>query len=155
MKVNLILFKKDGSTKIFNLPSTVTNIGRRRDCDLCIPLIPISRRHCEINMDQEKLTVRDLGSKNGTFVNGSKISEATLKAGDQLKIATLFFGVQINDKPADIESMRPEEIPAPEKPTAAQMASSDDSFEDIMNEFSDFDLNQTLGESNAGFGSDL
>ena len=106
-------------------------------------------------MDQEKLSVRDLGSKNGTFVNGSRISEATLKAGDQLKIATLFFGVQIDDQPTDIESMRPEEIPAPPKPTASKMASSDDSFEDIMNEFSDFDLNQTLGESDAGLNTDL
>ena len=155
MNVNLVLFKKDGSTKIFILPSTVTSIGRRRDCDLCIPLMPVSRKHCEFNMDQDRLTVRDLGSKNGTYVNGSRISEATVKAGDQVKIGTLLFGVQIDGQPEDIESMRPEEIPAPPKPAAPKMAGANDSFDDIINEFADFDLNQTLGESSMDMGAGL
>lgn len=153
MKVILILFKKDGSTKNFRLPSSVTTVGRRRDCDLCIPIMPISRRHCEINMDQNRLTIRDLGSKNGTFVNGSRISEAVLKAGDQLKIGTLYFAVQIDGQPENIESMRPAEIPAPTKPPEKKTVSADDSFDDIINEFTDFDLNQTLGESSLGMNS--
>ena len=150
MNVKLVLFKKDGSTKNFKLPSTVSTVGRRRDCDLCIPLMAISRRHCEFNMDQSKLTVRDLGSKNGTFVNGSRISEAVVKAGDQLKIGTLHFGVQVDGQPGDVESMRPAEIPAPVKPPEKKTVPADDSFDDMINEFTDFDLNQTLGESSLG-----
>ena len=155
MNVNLILFKKDGSTKRFKMPSSVTTIGRRRDCDLCIPLMSISRKHCELNMDQDRLTIRDLGSKNGTLINGSKISEATINPGDKLQIGTLYFGVQIEGRPEDIESMRPAEIPAPVIPPKPKTVPADDSFDDIINEFSDFDLHQTLGESSMDMNSGL
>ena len=61
MDVSLVLFKKDGSRKAFSLPSSVTVIGRRSDCDLYIPLMPISRRHCQLNHDEGVLKIRDLG----------------------------------------------------------------------------------------------
>lgn len=153
MKVNLILFKKDGSTRSFTLSSTVSTIGRRKDCDFCIPLVSISRRHCELNMDQDRLTIRDLNSKNGTFINGSRISESPAKPGDLLKIGTLSFGIQIDGRPENIESMRPAEIPAPAKSPERKVIHADDSFEKMMDEFSDFDLNQTLGESSMGMNS--
>lgn len=153
MKVNLILFKKDGSTRSFTLPSTVTTIGRRKDCDFCIPLTCISRKHCEFDMDMERLTIRDLNSKNGTFLNGSRISESPIKPGDLLKIGTLSFGIQIDGRPEDIESMRPADIPAPVKSPERKVIRADDSFEKMMDEFSDFDLNQTLGESSMGMNS--
>jgi pSer/pThr/pTyr-binding forkhead associated (FHA) protein len=101
MKVNLVLFKKNGTTKSFPLPSAVTVIGRRQDCDLCIPLMIISRKHCELNQDQGKLTIRDLGSRNGTFVNGLQIENSRLDAGDRLNIGPLIFAVQIDGVPAD------------------------------------------------------
>jgi pSer/pThr/pTyr-binding forkhead associated (FHA) protein len=150
MIVNLILFKKDGSTRSFKLPSTVTSIGRRRDCDLCIPLSCISRRHCEFDMDMDRLTVRDFNSKNGTFLNGLRISESLVKPGDLLKIGTLSFGIQIDGLPEDIESMRPADIPAKVQPSERKIIRADDSFEKMVSEFSDFDLNQTLGESSMG-----
>ena len=101
MNINLILLKDDCSRKCFNLPSSVTIIGRRQDCDLCIPLMVISRRHCEVNMDQGVLTIRDLGSRNGTFVNGEPIEEAILDPGDQIQIGPLKFIVQIDGVPRD------------------------------------------------------
>jgi pSer/pThr/pTyr-binding forkhead associated (FHA) protein len=150
MEVNLILFKKDGSTRTFRLPSTVTVVGRRKDCDLCVPLMSVSRRHCELDLDQSRLTVRDLGSKNGTFLNGVRISESPVKPGDVLKIGTVYFGIQIDGKPEDIETMRPAEIPPAVHPAPKKTVPAEDSFEDIIDEISDIDLNQTLGESNLG-----
>lgn len=102
MDINLVLCKKNGLRKSFQLPSTVTVIGRREDCDLCIPLMVVSRKHCELNQDQESLTVRDLGSRNGTFLNGQQIDEAQIKAGDQLQVGPLTFAVQIDNKPEDL-----------------------------------------------------
>ena len=101
MKINLVLFKKNGTTKSFPLPSAVTVIGRRQDCDLCIPLMIISRKHCEFNQDQGQLTIRDLGSRNGTFVNGLQIENSQLDAGDRINIGPLTFAVQIDGVPAD------------------------------------------------------
>jgi pSer/pThr/pTyr-binding forkhead associated (FHA) protein len=101
MQVNLVFLKKDGTTSSFSLPSTVTFIGRRQDCDFCIPLMVVSRRHCEVNLDAGKVTIRDLASRNGTLVNGEPIEEAQLKPGDVLKIGPVELVVQIDGEPSD------------------------------------------------------
>lgn len=108
MKVNLIFIKKDGTTEFFTLPSSVTLLGRRQDCDFCIPLSCVSRRHCEINLDQGKITVRDLGSRNGTLINSKRIEEALMNAGDVLKIGPIEFVLQIDGVPADLEPYLPQ-----------------------------------------------
>jgi len=103
MNANLVLFKKSGEAKTFELPSTVTVVGRRQDCDLCVPLMVVSRRHCELNQDQGQLRLRDLGSRNGTFVNGRRVEETQLKPGDEIQIGPVKFGVQINGQPAELK----------------------------------------------------
>jgi pSer/pThr/pTyr-binding forkhead associated (FHA) protein len=99
---NLVLFKKDGSQKNFSLPSDITVIGRRHDCDLCIPLMVVSRRHCQLSQNDEALKIRDLDSKSGTFLNGKRISEAAVQAGDYITIGPLTFLLQIGGEPAEI-----------------------------------------------------
>ena len=102
MKVNLVLLKVGGINKSFVLPSSVTIVGRRQDCDLCVPLMVISRRHCAINMDGGELSIRDLGSSNGTSVNGERVEEAILSPGDKVSIGPLTFVVQIDGVPSEI-----------------------------------------------------
>ena len=99
MDVNLILTKKNGTTRPFPLPASVTVIGRRQECDLCIPLMKVSRRHCQLNLDGGKLTLRDLGSRNGTYVNGERVEEIDLTAGDKIGIGPLSFTIQIDGQP--------------------------------------------------------
>jgi S-DNA-T family DNA segregation ATPase FtsK/SpoIIIE len=102
MDVTLVLFKKDGSQKAFSLPSNVTVIGRRHDCDLCVPLMVVSRRHCQLTVNNEAVKIRDLDSQAGTFLNGKRISDGILKAGDYLTIGPLTFQVQIDGQPAQV-----------------------------------------------------
>ena len=103
MDVDLILFKKDGSRKTFSLWDDSTIIGRHDDCDLRIPLKDISRRHCQINRNNESLKIQDLGSRNGTFINGKRINEETVaRAGDYITILPLTFVLQINGEPKKI-----------------------------------------------------
>jgi pSer/pThr/pTyr-binding forkhead associated (FHA) protein len=104
MDVNLVLFKKNGTTKSFRLPSTVTVIGRRQESDLCVPLMVVSRRHCELNIEQNRLKVRDLGSRNGTYINGQRVDQAEVNAGDNIQIGPVTFGVQINSEPEELSS---------------------------------------------------
>jgi len=82
--VNLILFKKDGSQRTFSLRSDVTSIGRSHDCDLRVPLRVVSRKHCELSQNAEALKIRDLNSRFGTFVNGKRVSDATVRPGDYI-----------------------------------------------------------------------
>ena len=118
MDVNLILFNKNGTTRDFPLTSNVSVIGRRQQSDLCIPLMLISRRHCEIDIDKDQVVIRDLGSRNGTILNGRKIEESQLNPGDILKVGPIMFGVQINGQPETFEN--PFQRQAPISPAAAE-----------------------------------
>ena len=111
MDANLVLFKKNGSRKSFTLPSNITVVGRRHDCDLCIPLMVVSRRHCQFSQNNEALKIRDLDSRSGTFLNGNRIGEATVQAGDYITIGPLTFLLQIGGEPKKIVP------PQPSKPT--------------------------------------
>ncbi|MBW7991875.1 MAG: FHA domain-containing protein [Planctomycetes bacterium] len=121
MDANLVLFKKDGSQKSFSLPDSTTVIGRRHDCDLCIPLKTVSRRHCQLNQNKETINIRDLGSRSGTFLNGKRIDEAAVKAGDYIRIGPLIFGLQINGQPEKISPPKPAK-PKPPQPKPAPKA---------------------------------
>ena len=150
MQVNLVFLKKDGTTSSYQLPSTVTFIGRRQDCDFCIPLMIVSRRHCEINMDFGKITVRDLKSCNGTLVNSNPIEEAQLEAGDVLQIGPVKFVVQVDGTPASFDEYLPEkeetaeQVPAPE-PVAEPPAEEDD-FDQILEGLPDADFGKSKTE---------
>lgn len=72
-------------------------IGRDEDCHLRPHSDTVSRKHCVIKLVDSQLTVRDLGSRNGVFVNGRKISaETQLKAGDKLQIGKLQFEMVVD-----------------------------------------------------------
>lgn len=67
-------------------------IGRAKECSLRAGSDAISRRHCEILRGAEETTVRDLGSRNGTYVNDQKIEgEVPLHHGDRLRVGPLEF----------------------------------------------------------------
>ena len=148
MDANLVLFKKDGSQKNFPLPSDITVIGRRHDCDLCVPLKVVSRRHCQLSQNDEALKIRDLDSKSGTFLNGKRISEATVQAGDYITIGPLTFLLQIGGEPAKIvppqqpgKTSSQEKQPSPKPSTAA----ASDSFPELEIDDSDSFLDE-LGD---------
>lgn len=148
MKVVLVLFK-DGQRREFPLNGTVT-IGRREDAKLRIPTPDVSRQHCELKIEGESLVVRDLGSSNGTLVNGQKAMMQKLKAGDLLTVGPAQFIVQIDGKPADINP------PPPPKKTAKVKTGSDEETEEILDlnelgledddDASDFDIDALLDD---------
>ncbi len=143
MDVNLVLFKKNGSQKSLSLPSAITVIGRRHDCDLCIPLMVVSRRHCQLNYNNEALKIRDLGSRGGTFVNGKPIDEATVRAGDYVKVGPLTFLVQIDGEPKEIIS--PEQAAkkrAQQETPTIKAAPADESFPELELDESDSFLDE-------------
>ncbi|MBN2181614.1 MAG: FHA domain-containing protein [Sedimentisphaerales bacterium] len=117
MHVNLVLFKKDGTQKPFPLSSNITVIGRRHDCDLCIPLTLVSRRHCKLSKTDQAVKIRDLDSQNGTFLNGKRIKEAPVSAGDYISIGSLTFLLQVNGEPEKIAP--PKQVKSTSAPQAA------------------------------------
>ncbi len=94
----LILKSAEGERRI-RIERERTSLGRSRDADIFIPDQWLSRMHAEIRLDRGGLTIADLGSKNGTLVNGSRIQGVTpLRKGDQIKLGdhlvTVQFGLE-------------------------------------------------------------
>ena len=68
-------------------------IGRDSSCDIVLPLEHLSRRHVALEVRRGQLFVQDLDSANGTYLNGERVKEAPLKAGDKLKLDVVTFEV--------------------------------------------------------------
>ena len=86
-------------------------IGRSPKCHLCAGSTAISRKHCAIRRYDAKATIEDLGSRNGTLVNGEKIkAEQDLQSGDEIAVGPLKFLVTIslgisNGKKPEVKSV--------------------------------------------------
>ena len=69
-------------------------IGRGEECQLRPKSDAISRQHCEFEIDGSQVAVKDLGSKNGTLVNGTRIEGSqSLNEGDEIQIGKLAFSI--------------------------------------------------------------
>ena len=110
MKVSLVILKEDGEIKDFPLTTGTTVVGRLDECDLRILRKEISRKHATIVVSQDSVTICDLGSSNGTYINNKRIAskkEEPLSAGDHLILGPVVFTVRIDGKP---EQLRPFKI---------------------------------------------
>jgi predicted component of type VI protein secretion system len=139
MQAVLVMFRSDGERRSFSMARDMTVIGRREDCDLRIPLGEVSRKHCRIVRDGDTLKVEDLGSSNGTFLNGQRVQEAMLSPGDTIQVGPVVFVLQIDGEPAD-DDLQPVMMAA-----APAMMGDDDagSLEpDELGELSDEDLGE-------------
>jgi len=70
-------------------------IGRGRTADMVVAEATISRAHAAIGFDDTGFYVEDLGSTNGTLVNGARIAREALKGGDQIQIGRLVLEVTL------------------------------------------------------------
>ena len=115
------LIPADGSAP-FELTRDVVLVGRGDDCDLRVEHKSVSKRHCVLVRTDGLVLLRDLGSTNGTRVNGTRVRRAALLPNDQLAFAnfrfTLVFG-SMAVKPRD---------PEPDD-TAAPRPDDDDDFD--------------------------
>lgn len=75
------------------LTGAVTIIGRGTEADLVVDDSGVSRRHLEITVTPRGTIARDLGSTNGTFVNGERVTSARLNDGDRVTIGRISFTV--------------------------------------------------------------
>ena len=78
----------DGLT--FRLPAgAVKTIGRSTGAEFMVDAALVSRLHCQLTATDDSLHVKDLGSTNGTFVNGQRVNAAQLRHGDRLSIGRM------------------------------------------------------------------
>jgi len=71
-------------------------VGRKEDCDVRLDHKSISKLHCVLVKTDGLLLLRDLGSTNGTRVNGQRVRRAAMLPNDQLQLASLRYTVQVD-----------------------------------------------------------
>jgi pSer/pThr/pTyr-binding forkhead associated (FHA) protein len=87
-----ILETPDAAAKrlTFRIPAgSINTIGRSAGAQFIVEAPLVSRLHCQLTATDETLQVKDLGSTNGTFVNGKRVKTAELKEGDRLSVGRL------------------------------------------------------------------
>ncbi|MBC7834903.1 MAG: FHA domain-containing protein [Phycisphaerales bacterium] len=94
----------DGSQKEVAVSKLPAIIGRDEAARLRIPVASVSRRHCELLESDDELVVRDLGSSNGTYVNGERVKSHELAPGDLLAVGPAVFVVRIDGFPKEIDA---------------------------------------------------
>ncbi|MBV8315872.1 MAG: FHA domain-containing protein [Planctomycetaceae bacterium] len=113
MDYQLLVVRGRSATEAIRLGDGVTTVGRHDDCRLRIKSSQVSRRHCELFEKKGLLLVKDLGSSNGTFVNGKRIQEQrVLEPGDELTIGQ----VKLRVAKVGVPPPPPRTKPAAKKP---------------------------------------
>ena len=95
LELALVMVKADGTSKEVKLEKGHAIIGRDEAARIRIPLGAVSRKHCEIKIEDDEVVVQDLGSSNGTYVNGKRVKQAELAPGDLLGVGPVVFVVRI------------------------------------------------------------
>lgn len=117
----LVIQSAGAPVEVLELQPGIHTIGRSPDNDFEICHASVSSRHCEIELCAEGLFVRDLGSTNGTFVDGVQVVEETpLKSGQTLRLGEV--ACEVKDAAAAVaipqwsEPQAPETLPDGSKP---------------------------------------
>jgi pSer/pThr/pTyr-binding forkhead associated (FHA) protein len=101
------------------LDKPILLLGRDSECDIQFESRKVSRRHCCIAQVNDRLLVRDLGSTNGVRINGVRVIEGSLKAGDELTIGNHRYRVSwdsLASNPRSKEKKPADKLPALQRP---------------------------------------
>jgi pSer/pThr/pTyr-binding forkhead associated (FHA) protein len=74
-------------------------VGRSSQCSFVLSDLSVSRFHAEVIVQQDKVRIKDLGSRNGTFVNGTKIKEAEIQPGQAVQFGNARFHLADDELP--------------------------------------------------------
>lgn len=104
----LIIYKGTLAGTRWTLDDSPTTLGRAPDSDIVLPDRQVSRYHARIEQDDDGYLLRDLGSKNGTFVNGEQVrgQPYRLRDGDEIDLATsILMGFVAGDATLPLEGL--------------------------------------------------
>lgn len=95
--IALIVERGPEAGKTWLLGMGDTELGRHLSNDIVLDDITVSRRHCTIRVTDQKISLLDAGSTNGSYVNGQRVDAAPLAAGDRLLIGKFHLMVARGD----------------------------------------------------------
>jgi pilus assembly protein CpaF len=118
MQIQLVIVQGGPRGRKIALPGREAVIGRVKGCTVRLAAHEVSRKHCHIREKNGKVTILDLSSSNGTYVNGRRIAEETLLLpGDKVLIGPVLFSVEPQGIPlaalprADLDAETVQDVP--------------------------------------------
>ena len=94
----LLVLKGAGMGSRFLLNSSSTKVGRELNNEISLDDITVSRSHAVINRDDAGISIKDLGSLNGTYINAVVVREQLLTDGDEIQIGKFHLTIFMGDK---------------------------------------------------------
>ncbi len=104
---HLIVIGEGGGDRVVAIAKSVTTIGRAGDSDVAISDRQVSNRHAEVHRVGSRYVLHDARSRNGTFVNGARVSEAVLRFEDEITLggtAIVFSDKRVTDKTTKVSA---------------------------------------------------
>lgn len=135
MAFQLVVLQGRSADQAIRLGSGVTTIGRQSGCQLTVRSSQVSRKHCQVFERDGRLIVKDLGSSNGTVVNGKKVDGLhVLATGDVIHVGPIRFRVEETGKPGGVAPPKPGSTAIVEGPPDAGPMGEDDVFDLMLDE---------------------
>ena len=107
MAFRLVVERKGKRSRSIEVRSSSARIGRGHGNDIRIPSAQVSRKHCELRQKAGLVTVEDLESVNGTYLNGDLITGvAVARPGDKVDVGPVTFVVEYELTPKALERLR-------------------------------------------------
>jgi pSer/pThr/pTyr-binding forkhead associated (FHA) protein len=82
----LVVQRGPGAGSRYLLDTDLSTVGRHPESDIFLDDITVSRRHVEFRREDDTFRVHDVGSLNGTYLNGDRVDDAELQNGDEVRI---------------------------------------------------------------------
>lgn len=102
--MRFVLVSRTGDRRFHLGDGTPLVVGRELSCELPILDSGVSRRHAEVRADDHGVALSDLGSRNGTWVNGTRIVQGRAQVGDTIAFGALAFTVEADEAQRDANS---------------------------------------------------
>ena len=116
MRAKLTVLRGSNKGKHILIAKPQFVLGRDESCNLRLKHDSISRKHCAFFIHADKITIRDLGSRNGTLLNGVRLTNETeVKTGDRIQFGPLDFSVQLIDQHGNHINVAPASASGPAK----------------------------------------
>jgi len=105
MRVKLLVVQGRPQGKSLQFPCGEFVIGRGTECHIRPNSFWVSRQNCILRVTDDSVHLRDLGSRNGTLINGSRVvGERHLAHGDRLQVGPLVFQVCLDESSVDLQA---------------------------------------------------
>jgi serine phosphatase RsbU (regulator of sigma subunit) len=115
---NMKVMQGNSPGKQFDLEGSRSVLGRSPECEVVLDVAAVSRRHAVVTKEEDRFFIEDMGSRNGTFVNGQRVMDrAPLRDGDQVLICDMLLEFHHHAFPVESEGPISLVGPGPESPS--------------------------------------